>query len=358
MSAHAPHAYVAGLSATTHAPSFPGAPATSAPATSAPVATKRPRKKYVISKSRESWSASEHAEFVTAVSALGRDWKAIATRVGTKNVVQTRSHAQKWFLKVGKEGPSSEFVVPPARAKKRRTREPRLVGLPDGTDSVEPNSPTPTVFEKHYKQEHTLDNNFPVSPSFLEIQYALNMNAAQRDGARPDNFNFFVPESASFSNSASVSRSASGSHPASASASATASGSPPSPVTIRTRGIKRSAPSPVDQAAWQLPVRTHSSAVSVGANNAFSPQAPLSTSSAPDFGRIYACIANVVDPVGRYDPASDILHPSVLSALDKEIVKILVERMETNLRDAAVRHQLIDTYRMHASERMSTLPTT
>ncbi|KAG4976899.1 hypothetical protein JHK82_036182 [Glycine max] len=115
---------------------------------------KKVRKPYTITKSRESWTEEEHDKFLEAlqltspeveyfngissgsnfadvsardsdaqlVTSCGlfrfdRDWKKIEDFVGSKTVIQIRSHAQKYFLKVQKNGTVAH--VPPPRPKRK-----------------------------------------------------------------------------------------------------------------------------------------------------------------------------------------------------------------------------------------------
>ncbi|CAN4118939.1 unnamed protein product [Withania somnifera] len=78
---------------------------------------KKVRKPYTITKSRESWTEEEHDKFLEALQLFDRDWKKIEDFVGSKTVIQIRSHAQKYFLKVQKNG--SIAHVPPPRPKRK-----------------------------------------------------------------------------------------------------------------------------------------------------------------------------------------------------------------------------------------------
>ncbi|XP_041998759.1 protein REVEILLE 8-like isoform X1 [Salvia splendens] len=78
---------------------------------------KKVRKPYTITKSRESWTEEEHDKFLEALHLFDRDWKKIEDFVASKTVIQIRSHAQKYFLKVQKNGTVAH--VPPPRPKRK-----------------------------------------------------------------------------------------------------------------------------------------------------------------------------------------------------------------------------------------------
>ncbi|XP_056850411.1 protein REVEILLE 6 isoform X2 [Raphanus sativus] len=79
--------------------------------------SKKIRKPYTITKSRESWTDPEHDKFLEALHLFDRDWKKIEAFIGSKTVIQIRSHAQKYFLKVQKSGTGEH--LPPPRPKRK-----------------------------------------------------------------------------------------------------------------------------------------------------------------------------------------------------------------------------------------------
>ncbi|CAN1751594.1 Protein REVEILLE 6 [Linum perenne] len=79
--------------------------------------SKKVRKPYTITKSRESWTDPEHDKFLEALQLFDRDWKKIEAFIGSKTVIQIRSHAQKYFLKVQKSGTGEH--LPPPRPKRK-----------------------------------------------------------------------------------------------------------------------------------------------------------------------------------------------------------------------------------------------
>lgn len=113
------------------------------------------RKPYTITKQRERWTEDEHRKFLEALKLYGRAWRKIEEHVGTKTAVQIRSHAQKFFHKVGRDpnggNTNSEepIEIPPPRPK-RKPMHPyprKLVHSPkkemspaeDSTSSLSPN---------------------------------------------------------------------------------------------------------------------------------------------------------------------------------------------------------------------------
>ncbi|KAK7349486.1 hypothetical protein VNO77_06890 [Canavalia gladiata] len=114
-------------------PPPPAPPASATASTAAEDPTKKVRKPYTITKSRESWTEQEHDKFLEALQLFDRDWKKIEAFVGSKTVIQIRSHAQKYFLKVQKNG-TSEHVPPPRP--KRKAAHPYPQKAPKSTPTV------------------------------------------------------------------------------------------------------------------------------------------------------------------------------------------------------------------------------
>lgn len=58
------------------------------------------------------WTKEEHEAFLSALQMYGKEWKKVAAKVKTRTVVQTRTHAQKYFQKLQKamEGGAKDEV--------------------------------------------------------------------------------------------------------------------------------------------------------------------------------------------------------------------------------------------------------
>ncbi|KAL9344150.1 hypothetical protein Peur_064581 [Populus x canadensis] len=107
----------AGIAALPGLSTFPTTTTTTASDSSSEDPNKKIRKPYTITKSRESWTEPEHDKFLEALQLFDRDWKKIEAFIGSKTVIQIRSHAQKYFLKVQKSGTSEH--LPPPRPKRK-----------------------------------------------------------------------------------------------------------------------------------------------------------------------------------------------------------------------------------------------
>lgn len=66
--------------------------------------------------------------------------------------------------------------------------------------------------------------------------------------------------------------------------------------------------------------------------------------TSPNFTRIYGFFAMLFDPTKPYS-VMNVVQRSELSALDWEIIKLLVRNLEVNVDSVAFRQQLVDTYR-------------
>lgn len=56
------------------------------------------------------WTREEHQLFVKGLELYGKGWKKIASLIKTRTVVQIRTHAQKYFLKLSKARQNGEFA--------------------------------------------------------------------------------------------------------------------------------------------------------------------------------------------------------------------------------------------------------
>ena len=60
------------------------------------------------------WTTTEHELFLEGLTSYGKEWKKIAELIQTRSVVQIRTHAQKYFLKVAKARQIAQGIPTPA----------------------------------------------------------------------------------------------------------------------------------------------------------------------------------------------------------------------------------------------------
>jgi len=92
------------------------------------------------------WSSEEHARFLKALMIHGKKWKCISDYVGTRSVVQVRTHAQKHFIKMAKThtksctvdaSKSSNVMIHPTKTstlKVPKRGRPRSILSPDDSE--------------------------------------------------------------------------------------------------------------------------------------------------------------------------------------------------------------------------------
>ena len=96
------------------------------------------------------WEKEEHLVFLQGLERHGKQWKLIANMIGTRTVVQVRTHAQKYFQKMERDTLKDQHPkrksLPssmPSRKKARSLRKSRTASVSLVSDM--PLSPPPEL---------------------------------------------------------------------------------------------------------------------------------------------------------------------------------------------------------------------
>ncbi len=121
------------------------------------------------------WTKEEHELFVEALKLYGKDWKKVQEHVGTRTTTQARSHAQKYFAKMGRKlgsdmnsGEGAESVETPADESRVHTQASTPVDSPlGGPCAPQKCEPVRSVSAKSSKK--TLERTKAVSKRLLSF---------------------------------------------------------------------------------------------------------------------------------------------------------------------------------------------
>jgi SHAQKYF class myb-like DNA-binding protein len=84
------------------------------------------------------WTKQEHALFLQGLESYGKEWKMVASTVKTRTVVQTRTHAQKYFQKLSKSKGGEKYQSDVYHTPFTSTAKPKHKAQPaDAVDMLE-----------------------------------------------------------------------------------------------------------------------------------------------------------------------------------------------------------------------------
>lgn len=134
------------------------------------------------------WTKEEHEAFLSALQLYGKEWKKVAAKVKTRTVVQTRTHAQKYFQKLQKtiketgidDIPHVEMGIS-STSKKRREKKAR--GQPSIAPATKQNRRSSSATLSAAQVISNLNNPASGShSSYIATGSSVSMSAPPRHG--------------------------------------------------------------------------------------------------------------------------------------------------------------------------------
>lgn len=112
------------------------------------------------------WSEKEHLVFLDGLHTYGKQWKTIAGMIGTRTVVQVRTHAQKYFQKMERSNGALDYVSTTTTA--------AAAAPPRPTKATPPSPPTGRPVP-HQTKRKSLPSSMPSRKKSRKMSARLSM---------------------------------------------------------------------------------------------------------------------------------------------------------------------------------------
>jgi SHAQKYF class myb-like DNA-binding protein len=118
------------------------------------------------------WTLEEHKQFLHGIELHGKCWKKVASCVKTRSVVQIRTHAQKYFLKVQKSSGTSPLKLSEMNAPSPMIKK-----------NVPITEPLPLLQSFNLLSKSNLSEKFLIPPGLSSVNEAPVAGGVARDGS-------------------------------------------------------------------------------------------------------------------------------------------------------------------------------